>query len=733
MYFTDLTNPELQKFHRMCNIQNFSISLTDMLTSPLFKVEPITADIFRIYPLFYCEKIEVNDESSRVLENKVLITNKTDDEKYFNFISNDDIPFLYDNGLNYHNYGEELSPEDFNAFVQILRNQELSENIRMNNKEFIGDYGEYLFDFKDVSIVDNGILITNETLQGNHKVMLSNPVFENSSYFLNLRVFSVSDVNVMDDYITNNVHYDEITLELTPYTWVEIPLDDLEFNRIISFDAEVVIVHDKPIIQFNKHIDLTVTSSGFINTPVTLTAVYEESGTLLEGKTLTFYDGDTVLGTAVTDNEGVAVFVYTPEDVGSFDFNVACLDDGISNKPGTVEPVVIVKHDVNITFTSNKTLVYVNNNQDSSTEFTVSGVVTSENNPVTNGNVNIYNGETLLDTVVTDNNGAFSKALNPYAEVQSYNLKAEYAGDDNRYPKESSFVNVVARRLNTVTTLTVSPSSMAPEDTATFSGTVKDESGVPIPNANVSIHKNNGTSLFTVTCDNTGAFSVSKTAGTDFGDDYHFARFNASASGKQYTHNNSDSSRRYVEVTKLDTRISISVDNNQPYSTDYVTVTASVTSDTRFNPSDVIATIDGNSQLITEKDSEGNFIFTLPRFNTTYGTHTVSVKYNGSNRYNSCESNQLTVRYVLKTRIDVQTTSLPNNQWIYSGQLIDIVNNTPIPNKQLTLNIPSENWSSTNYTDDSGYDRLSPPFSGKKAFTFTFNGDTYYGGSSNGG
>ena len=49
MYFSNIANEELQNFHGIVNV-DFSMSLTDILTSKLFKVETvIIGSIYRVY------------------------------------------------------------------------------------------------------------------------------------------------------------------------------------------------------------------------------------------------------------------------------------------------------------------------------------------------------------------------------------------------------------------------------------------------------------------------------------------------------------------------------------------------------------------------------------------------------------------------------------------------------------------------------------------------------------
>ena len=53
MYYTNISNSELQYFHNL-PVSNFTIRLTDLLTSGLFRVdEVIEGSIYKIYPLYH--------------------------------------------------------------------------------------------------------------------------------------------------------------------------------------------------------------------------------------------------------------------------------------------------------------------------------------------------------------------------------------------------------------------------------------------------------------------------------------------------------------------------------------------------------------------------------------------------------------------------------------------------------------------------------------------------------
>ena len=121
MYFSNINNPELKQFHKVIPY-NFNMSLTDALSSDLFYIETVIPNsIYRIYLLFYCDKITSSNVNDVILENKCIICNKTSEETYFNFVSNDNDKFILNQKTGYYSFEDTLSDEDYNAIVQLLR------------------------------------------------------------------------------------------------------------------------------------------------------------------------------------------------------------------------------------------------------------------------------------------------------------------------------------------------------------------------------------------------------------------------------------------------------------------------------------------------------------------------------------------------------------------------------------------------------------------------------------
>lgn len=439
MYFSSINNSELKQFHKVVPY-NFNMSLTDALSSDLFHIETIIPNtLYRIYLLFYCEKITSSNVNDVILENKCIICNKTDEETYFNFISDDNDNIILNHLTGYYSFGDVLTDEDFNSIVQLLRvNNAFAEDIQIKNSTVNGKYGTYVFNLKSTTIVDTGVLITNETLSSIGTVKLMNPIFKNSNYKLKLTVYSLSDVNICNEANTDNIVKTDLIINLIQGSEVNIPFNTLDLNCIVGFNAVVNITHDLPVIQYPQNIVLTSDKLNcFIEEPITLTATYGDTNSPLTDEPITFKNNRDVLGTAVTNSNGIANFSYIP--LSTENLNIIAINrDGriISNN---IE-IEVDKRPTSISMDVNKTNVMLTDT------VTITGVLQDNTGLLSNRTVKIMNGNEELYSVTTDENGSYSKTITAN-NLFDYNLKAVYNGDSYCTGCESEYINVKSRKI----------------------------------------------------------------------------------------------------------------------------------------------------------------------------------------------------------------------------------------------------------------------------------------------
>lgn len=150
MYDNNLNGKELCEFHNKVKI-NKSYRLSEVFNNnPLFKIVQITNNIYKIFPLFYCDKIISSNEEDRIIENKYIICNYNE-YTILQFISNtvvNDFNLVYEI-VNKHSdnllYGiiydsNNKNPiKEANVTINIFSiNNLLKENINLNSDEYGG-------------------------------------------------------------------------------------------------------------------------------------------------------------------------------------------------------------------------------------------------------------------------------------------------------------------------------------------------------------------------------------------------------------------------------------------------------------------------------------------------------------------------------------------------------------------------------------------------------------------
>ena len=311
MYFTDITNQELCAFHGL-NVPNFTIKLTDVLhqtsnvyDNKLFKIEEIVSDkVYKIYPMFYTGKIISSNPNDRIIDDKVIIVEKTSDVTYLTFISdeNDDIQDYQSYGT-YYNIGDTLTTSQFNSIVSLFRQfGGITKRGKLNQDIIQGDYGEYDFSIK-TGFIDKGILINSNhlTTDTDFHIKLSNAIFPHSNYILQMKAMRITDVGVFgetNDDDDEGVSYIEVNVNLINGEYVHIPITDLQVGDILLYDCELVIDHTKPIIMYPKAVRLSSNPSSIQSGGnATLSAiVMNDAGDVLDGETVYFYEQFTPTG-----------------------------------------------------------------------------------------------------------------------------------------------------------------------------------------------------------------------------------------------------------------------------------------------------------------------------------------------------------------------------------------------------------------------------------------------------
>ena len=172
MYYTNIANPELEYFKEYLYASNFTIKLSDILhqtngeyDNKLFKIEDITNDIYRIIPLFRAGEITSTNPEDKIFEDKLILTKTRVEETFYTFINNPNEEIKeYTSYGEYYSIGDQLTTAEFNSIITLLRRNIKHQDTFTINNTITGKYGTYEFDLEDVTILETGIIITNQTI-----------------------------------------------------------------------------------------------------------------------------------------------------------------------------------------------------------------------------------------------------------------------------------------------------------------------------------------------------------------------------------------------------------------------------------------------------------------------------------------------------------------------------------------------------------------------------------------
>lgn len=248
MYFSNIGDSELLPFHNSVST-DFSISLTDLLVSDLFKVEQITNSIYRVYPLFYCNIVNSSNPNDKILDNRCLILQKREHETYLSFLNsehennivfNEDIVKSYD-------IDDKLSVDEFNDVVYRLRKNNSFHEVLDFNEENI-----YLDDDILPSLSLNPILNSNKLENMQLKGVILNKKDNTPLKNKTFHIYYKTDENNWKFIKSIN------TNDTGEYSYIDYGLNDyIDNTQIGSRDelAELIntaITNDETVISLDK-------------------------------------------------------------------------------------------------------------------------------------------------------------------------------------------------------------------------------------------------------------------------------------------------------------------------------------------------------------------------------------------------------------------------------------------------------------------------------------------------
>ena len=202
----------------------------------------------------------------------------------------------------------------------------------------------------------------------------------------------------------------------------------------LDLDTSLIITTTQEIIELGESIILTSTlQASYDDTTVT---DVDLSG-VLTGATVKFYNGTTLLGTAITDLNGVATYTYTPSQLGNFTFHTVFEGtENFTNCTSNNVNITVINASTSLVLEADKSILshYDNDN------CTLTATLYDNNNtPMEGLRVVFKNGDIVLATITTDSGGVATYTYNSQG-VGDVTITAECMNLQETYSIQDCFI-----------------------------------------------------------------------------------------------------------------------------------------------------------------------------------------------------------------------------------------------------------------------------------------------------
>ena len=188
----------------------------------------------------------------------------------------------------------------------------------------------------------------------------------------------------------------------------------------LDLDTSLVITTTQEIIGLGESIILTSTLRASYDDT---TVVDVDLSGVLTGATVKFYNGTTLLGTAITDLNGIATYTYTPSQLGNFTFHTVFEGtENFTNCNSSNVNITVINAPTSLVLQADKSILshYDNDN------CTLTATLYDNNNtPMEGLSVVFKNGDIVLATITTDSSGVAEYTYNSQG-VGDVTITAEY-------------------------------------------------------------------------------------------------------------------------------------------------------------------------------------------------------------------------------------------------------------------------------------------------------------------
>ena len=443
----------------------------------------------------------------------------------------------------------------------------------------------------------------------------------------------------------------------------------------------------------------------------TLTVTITSNGGIPTG-TVKFMDGTTLLGTAVLNGLGVAIYTVPAFTTGSHPITAVYAGD--SNNLGTTPAL-------NLTVNQATTAVALATSGSPSiagVSITLSASVTG-NGASPSGIVTFFDGTTSLGSASLNSAGLGTISLSSLA-VGPHSLTASYGGDGNDSQSISPAIVQVVAKTTTTTSLTSSATTVPQGAPVQFTATVNSNAGTPAGN----IQFMDGSTVIgsvALSVEGAAVFSISNLI---------VGQHIITASYPGDANDGASNSTSLTLIIQPITTVALASSTNPSSAGANVSFTVAVSGSSPA-PSGAVTFNDGSTVLgAVTLNSAGVAVF-----NTTalaLGTHLITASYAGDKTNNSALSptlSQLVQRATTQTAMSVSATASTINSAI--NLTVSVSGSGGIPGGQVTFLDGTNVLSTANLSANGAASfTLSSLSLGQHTISVSYGGDTNDSGSS---
>ena len=206
----------------------------------------------------------------------------------------------------------------------------------------------------------------------------------------------------------------------------------------LDLDTSLVITTTQEIIGLGESIILTSTLRASYDDT---TVVDVDLSGVLTGATVKFYNGTTLLGTGITDLNGIATYTYTPSQLGNFTFHTVFEGtENFTNCNSNNVNITVINPPTSLVLQADKSIL---SNYDNDNCTLTATLYDNNNTPMEGLNVVFKNGDIVLATITTNSGGVATYTYNSQGvgdvtiTVECMNLTETCTLEDCNYYSET--------------------------------------------------------------------------------------------------------------------------------------------------------------------------------------------------------------------------------------------------------------------------------------------------------